>query len=1135
MASSFSPDVLAKLHRNTNAIRNICILAHVDHGKTTLADALLASNGIISTRMSGKLRYLDSRQDEQMRGITMKSNAVTLLHKADGKPYIINIIDSPGHVDFSSEVSTAVRLSDGAIVLVDVVEGVSAQTHAVLRQAWVENLTPCLVLNKIDRLISELKLTPAEAYAHLWRVLEQVNAITASLFTTSMIEKLDEQAENADAVFDADIFEESDDTGLYFEPERGNVIFASAIDGWGFTVFDFADIVSAKLGCNSRALRRCLWGDYFLAKEKTGIKVRKGAYNKGKTPLFVRFVLEPIWSMYQVVVEETNLEKMKKMTGSVGVKVTARDWQAEPKVLMQSIMSRWLPLATCVMNVVSDKLPPPTRISEERAKALLFSSKRSPEELSPELRRILDAITACDIGDQQDSPCVAFVSKMVAFEKSMLPEHQLPKASVEELRQKRAALLAERRRKEQEPRQDGVIDVASDGVPLPEHNEGDNQPLDSQESESGEGNASPTKPRDDEEKAKSPEDFKDKEKENDIEEPWVFLAYTRVFAGTLRPGQKIHVLGPRYDPRRPNEHRTEVTIQSLYLLMGRSVLPLNEAPAGTVVGILGLEGQVLKSATLANTAACPRLRGLYEHTKPIVRVALETQRISDMPALHRGMQLLNKADPCVEVFVQETGELVLVAAGEVHIERCLTDLRETFAPGIRINVSPPIVPFRETIVPPPTVDVTKEAITAENTMGVRKCYLLNEEDVDMDQDKVVSVATATKRWTLKLRARPLPPSVLQLLQEHGSLLRKLSTALSDKARDVSRRLRSKATQVSSTMKATEGPTQTESGEIEDGMDHSSAVSPQLSVSERTSISDEPGREEDEQLDQADVDDGAMTASELCAKLKQAFDEAGPEWSGAQDAIVSFGPRHSGTNILTTNPRCPYPGVFGTTPEVAESPLTTELLSHLNPLIVSFQLVTQAGPLCEEPMMGVCFDVVDIVVNQEAEYPERLFSGHLISTMREACRQAFLVQHVRLMTAVYSCDLLVNSGSLGKVYGVLSKRNGKIISEEMREGSDSFQIKAKIPVTHSFGFAEELRKRTSGLAIPQLVFSHWEVIDEDPFWVPTTEEEKTHFGEKGDAPNLARKYMDDTRKRKGLYIERKIVEFAEKQRTISKNK
>jgi len=169
-----TPQHLSELQKNPKNVRNICILAHVDHGKTTIADALVASNGIISQRMAGKLRYMDSREDEQLRGITMKSSAISLLFAKGEEEYIVNLIDSPGHVDFSSEVSTAVRLCDGAIVVVDVVEGVCPQTHVVLRQAWLENIRPCLVLNKIDRLITELKYSPTEAHFHLQQILEKV-------------------------------------------------------------------------------------------------------------------------------------------------------------------------------------------------------------------------------------------------------------------------------------------------------------------------------------------------------------------------------------------------------------------------------------------------------------------------------------------------------------------------------------------------------------------------------------------------------------------------------------------------------------------------------------------------------------------------------------------------------------------------------------------------------------------------------------------------------------------------------------------------------------------------------------------------------------------------------------------------
>lgn len=122
--------------------------------------------------MAGKLRYLDNRQDEQERGITMKSSSISLHYQSQLKQrdFLVNLIDSPGHVDFSSEVSTAVRLCDGAIVVVDVVEGVSPQTRAVLKQVYSEGLKAVLVLNKIDRLILEKQMEAFDAYIHISHV-----------------------------------------------------------------------------------------------------------------------------------------------------------------------------------------------------------------------------------------------------------------------------------------------------------------------------------------------------------------------------------------------------------------------------------------------------------------------------------------------------------------------------------------------------------------------------------------------------------------------------------------------------------------------------------------------------------------------------------------------------------------------------------------------------------------------------------------------------------------------------------------------------------------------------------------------------------------------------------------------------
>ena len=183
---------VVRLQQEPDRIRNISIVAHVDHGKTTLADGLLSANGIISKKMAGSLRYMDGRIDEQDRGITMKSSSISLLANHNSQDFLINLIDSPGHVEFGFEVSAALRLTDGALLVVDVLEGVSSQTYRVLLQTFEERVASVLVLNKIDKLIRDRQLSPLEAYRHLNQIIEQVNAILGSFINRRSSELVDQ-------------------------------------------------------------------------------------------------------------------------------------------------------------------------------------------------------------------------------------------------------------------------------------------------------------------------------------------------------------------------------------------------------------------------------------------------------------------------------------------------------------------------------------------------------------------------------------------------------------------------------------------------------------------------------------------------------------------------------------------------------------------------------------------------------------------------------------------------------------------------------------------------------------------------------------------------------------------------------
>ena len=177
-------DVTSKvkeLQNDPTHIRNIAICAHIDHGKTTFSDNLLAGAGMMSEALAGKARTLDFHDDETERGITIDSASVSMVHQVDGQDYLINLIDTPGHVDFGGDVTRAMRAVDGAIVLCCASEGIMPQTETVLRQALKERVQPILFINKVDRLIREVKLTPEEMQKRFIGIINDVNKLIASI------------------------------------------------------------------------------------------------------------------------------------------------------------------------------------------------------------------------------------------------------------------------------------------------------------------------------------------------------------------------------------------------------------------------------------------------------------------------------------------------------------------------------------------------------------------------------------------------------------------------------------------------------------------------------------------------------------------------------------------------------------------------------------------------------------------------------------------------------------------------------------------------------------------------------------------------------------------------------------------
>lgn len=219
---------IVKLMSKKEDIRDIGIIAHIDHGKTTMSDSLLAEAGLLSPKIAGAARALDYLEEEQQRGITIKTANISLLHEINGKSHVVNLIDTPGHVDFTGKVTRALRAIDGAVVVVDAVEEVMVQTETVTRQALNERVKPVLFINKVDRLIKELKLNEKQMQEKLMRIIRDFNNLI-SIYG----EKEHKKAWRVD-------------------PSKGTVAFGSALHKWGFTLeiaqkkgIKFGDVIEA--------------------------------------------------------------------------------------------------------------------------------------------------------------------------------------------------------------------------------------------------------------------------------------------------------------------------------------------------------------------------------------------------------------------------------------------------------------------------------------------------------------------------------------------------------------------------------------------------------------------------------------------------------------------------------------------------------------------------------------------------------------------------------------------------------------------------------------------------------------------------------------------------------------------------
>ncbi|KZV89465.1 P-loop containing nucleoside triphosphate hydrolase protein [Exidia glandulosa HHB12029] len=380
---NFTVDEIRVLMDRPTNIRNMSVIAHVDHGKSTLTDTLINKAGV--SPASGPTTHV--RQDEIDRGITIKSTAVSMYfkcpedavasikQKTEGNEFLINLIDSPGHVDFSSEVTAALRVTDGALVVVDCIDGVCVQTETVLRQALTERIKPVLVVNKVDRALLELQLDKETLYRSLSNAVESVNAVIATYPDPAL-----------------------GDVQVY--PENGTVAFASALHGWAFTLRQFAERYSKKFGVDRKKMMAKLWGDnYFNPATKKWTTTATTSDGKTLERSFCMFVLDPIYKIFDAVMNGHH-EQLDDMLSKLEIKLTADERRLEGKALLKVVMRRFLPAGDSLLEMIAIHLPSPQTAQRYRVETLYEGP--SDDESAVGMRN-------CDAS----GPLVLYVSKMV--------------------------------------------------------------------------------------------------------------------------------------------------------------------------------------------------------------------------------------------------------------------------------------------------------------------------------------------------------------------------------------------------------------------------------------------------------------------------------------------------------------------------------------------------------------------------------------------------------------------------------------------------------------------------------------------------------------------------------------------------
>ncbi|CAD8153478.1 unnamed protein product [Paramecium octaurelia] len=1086
--------ILQKLQSNTVNIRNLSIIAHVDHGKTTLTDQLISANNIISKRLAGNLRYMDSREDEQLRGITMKSSSISIIYEN----HLINLIDSPGHVEFSSEVQAALRLTDGALVLVDVLEGFSSQTFNVLKQMFEEGIKGILVLNKVDRLILEKQMDPDQAFIHMSQIIEQVNAALSS-FLNEQIHQVEEQKEFS---LDDDYITNLE-SNLYFCPTKNNVVFCSSIDAWAFTVGTFSAIFAKKLKCNQQALQKCLWGNYYFKNKKVTITPSK----EGQSVLFVDFILKNIWNIYN---NKDNIQKIQSIATQLQLNGQIANYK--------QLMTKWLPFDQCLFDRIIKELPNPIEAQKSRKDIICKRINRLiTKNYDARYDELYQSIQNCD----PNGPLVVFVSKMVSIPPECVDEKQL------------------------NPKPQGILSYA----------------------------------------------------------------FARVFSGTLHLNQPVYVIGPKSKIIN-NVNQVDQTdiqqfeIKKIYLMMAQYLEAIKRMPAGNLVAIGGLDDLIFKTSTISSVNYCPSFAPTYVKFKSIVRTMIMPSQQEDQPRVLQAIKKLYKCDPSLDVQALDSGELVLGTCGEVHLQRCITDIEKLA--DCKVKISEPIIPFKETIIyknmleesnekyqkkmakvlvqggqkqkkqqqfeqktKDDDIDVEKQKQfkqklqEAEETEIVKDTNILEQEDIRYNQllKEEIKFKYDQKSQVKKLDHKnkgkqATKNNLLVEVQTKSNLVEEFTAnqKIAVKVRAIGLPFEL-ATWIENNQKQMRKLLYENKGDPKQFLEEFDTIRKSLKIEKKLNELIEnhlqcfgPKKFGPNLL----INKMIKSEDSLIQKLRQQIQNQQPLIQQQQIIQQDFQQQAEEQNLIqlqqneekvesTKDSKSQLSDTTGSIAKGLELYLSQQDLSQdamNNAINLGFDLALNAGPLCSEPIIGACFIIEQLKFSEDEQQQQDTYgpiSGQLISAMKDACINSFLGAQPRLVESVYKCTLQTDFTNYGKSIDVLNQRRGNVVNEVLNSCTSLFTVQAKLPLSSSFDFYCQIQSATSGHVSAQLDFDGWSILQEDPFYQPFTDDDIAENGMQKVERNTARDLIMATRKRKGMNFEEKIVVAADKQRNLSKKK